>query len=85
MEGKIHLVGQDIGGMIAHAYVAQFPDDVATINWGECPLPDTVFYDEAKHAPPLWHFDFKSQTDIAVALVTGMEKLYLKHFYDRLS
>ncbi|KAK4690886.1 hypothetical protein P7C71_g6003, partial [Lecanoromycetidae sp. Uapishka_2] len=81
---KIHIVGHDIGGMIAHAYVAQFSSHVASINWGECPLPGTTFYEEAKHTAALWHFDFQAQTDIAVALTTGKEKIYLKHFFDRL-
>ena len=81
----IHVVGHDIGGMIAHAYVAQFPSHVASVIWGECPLPGTKFYEDNKHTPPLWHFDFQAQTDIAVALVSGKEKIYLKHFYDRLA
>ena len=84
IKDKIHVVGHDIGGMIAHAYVAQFPDHVASVNWGECPLPGTTFYEETKHTAPLWHFDFHAQTDIAVSLVTGKEKMYIKHFYDRL-
>ena len=84
IKDKVHLVGHDNGGMIAHAYVAQFPEHVASINWGECPLPGTTLYEESKHTAPLWHFDFQAQTDIAVTLVTGKEKLYLKHFYDRL-
>ncbi|KAK0513881.1 hypothetical protein JMJ35_003603 [Cladonia borealis] len=64
IKDKIHLVGHDIGGMIAHAYDAQFPEHVASINLGDT--------------------GFQAQTDIAVTLVTGKEKLYLKHFYDRL-
>ena len=79
----VHVVGHDIGGMIAHAYVAQFPSHVASVVWGECPLPGTTFYDETKHSDPLWHFDFQARSDIAVALVAGKEKMYLKHFYDR--
>jgi len=82
---KIHVVGHDIGGMIAHAYVSQFPDHVASINWGECPLPGTRYYDDIKHTAPVWHFDFQAQTDIAVSLVAGKEKTYLKHFFDRLA
>lgn len=81
----IHVVGHDIGGMIAHAYVVQFPSHVASVIWGECPLPGTNFYEDTKHTAPLWHFDFQAQSDIAVALVSGKEKIYLKHFYDRLS
>ena len=82
---QVHLVGHDIGGMIAHAYVIQFPDDVSSIIWGECPLPGTKYYDDTKHTPTLWHFAFHGISDIAEALVTGKERMYLKHFYDRLS
>lgn len=71
--------------MIAHAYVSQFPSSIASICWGECLLPGTTFYEENKHSPSLWHFDFHAQTDMAVSLVSGREKLYLKHFYDRLA
>lgn len=83
---KIHVVGHNIGGMIAHAYVAQFPEHVASIVWGECPLPGTNLFDELKHSRTHWHFDFHGHNpEIAVALVSGKEKLYLKHFFDRLT
>ncbi|KAL9634512.1 MAG: hypothetical protein Q9164_004046 [Protoblastenia rupestris] len=35
VKGEVYLVGHDIGGMIAHDYVAQFPSSVASIDWGE--------------------------------------------------
>ncbi|MCJ1454024.1 hypothetical protein MMC28_004374 [Mycoblastus sanguinarius] len=85
VKGKIHVVGHDIGGMIAHAYVAQFPDNVESIIWGECPLPGSSYYDASKNTSPLWHFSFQAQPDISEALVAGKEKIYIKHFYDRLS
>lgn len=83
---KIHVVGHDIGGTIAHAYVSQFPEHVASVIWGECPLPGTDVFDNIKHSQTLWHFDFQSHNpDMAVALVQGRERMYLKHFYDRLT
>jgi pimeloyl-ACP methyl ester carboxylesterase len=86
VEGKVHIVGHDIGGMVAHAYVCQFPDHVASVTWGECPLPGSTFYDTIKHTRPVWHFDFQSHNpEMAVALVQGKERIYLKHFYDRLA
>ncbi|KAL8943817.1 MAG: hypothetical protein Q9216_000810 [Gyalolechia sp. 2 TL-2023] len=81
----VHVVGHDIGGMIAHAYAHLFPDDVASLIWGECPLPGTTVYDDTKHTPPLWHFDFQTVPDVPELLVSGHEKQYLKHFYDRLA
>lgn len=86
VKDRVHVVGHDIGGMVAHAYACQFPDHVASVTWGECPLPGSTFYNEEKHSSALWHFDFQSHMpDIAVALVQGKEKMYLKHFYDRLT
>ncbi|KAL9604641.1 MAG: hypothetical protein Q9219_000361 [cf. Caloplaca sp. 3 TL-2023] len=81
----VHVVGHDIGGMIAHAYAHQFPHDVASLTWGECPLPGTTTYDENKHSTGLWHFSFHSVPDLPELLVSGHEKQYLKHFYDRLA
>ena len=81
----VHVVGHDIGGMIAHAYAAQFSKDVLSVTWGECPLPGTTQYDATKHDAVLWHFDFHAQTDLAESLVSGKEKMYIKHFYDRLA
>ncbi len=81
----VHVVGHDIGGMIAHAYAHLFADDVASLIWGECPLPGTTIYDELKHTAALWHFNFHSVPDLPELLVAGNEKQYLKHFYDRLA
>ncbi|KAJ9615207.1 hypothetical protein H2200_001281 [Cladophialophora chaetospira] len=83
---KIHVVGHDIGGMVAHAYVTQFPEDVATVTWGECPLPGSATYEKNRHSRMLWHFDFQSHhPDLAVALVQGKERIYLMHFFERLT
>lgn len=81
----VHIVGHDIGGMIAHAYPNLFPEDVASLTYGECPVPGTSIYDEYKHAPGLWHFSFHSVPDLPELLVSGHEKQYLKHFFDRLA
>ncbi|CAK4031801.1 alpha beta-hydrolase [Lecanosticta acicola] len=85
VRGKVHVVGHEIGGMIAHAYAMQFPQDTTSVAWGECPLPGTAFYDETKHTLPLWHFTFHNVPDLPEALVTGRERIYLKHFFDRLA
>ncbi|KAJ5298812.1 DNA-directed RNA polymerase I subunit [Penicillium atrosanguineum] len=65
----IHLVGHDIGGMVAHAYVTQYPDHVASVIWGECPLPGTSVYDVNKRMPEQFHFVFHSvPDDLALSL-----------------
>lgn len=82
---KVNVVGHDIGGMIAHAYVALFADSVESVIWGECPLPGSTFYENTKHSLDLWHFDFHAVPDISVQLVQGKERIYIKHFYDKLA
>eukprot|EP01111_Echinosteliopsis_oligospora_P011168 TRINITY_DN3618_c0_g1_i2.p1 TRINITY_DN3618_c0_g1~~TRINITY_DN3618_c0_g1_i2.p1 ORF type:complete len:206 (+),score=17.52 TRINITY_DN3618_c0_g1_i2:80-697(+) len=80
-----HVVGHDIGGMIAHAYAVQFPSHTASVAWGECPLPGTQVYDEiVKNDRRVWHFDFHMQIDLPELLTQGRERIYIKHFYDRL-
>lgn len=65
IKDKVH-VDHDIGGIVAHAYVAQFPEHVASVTWGECPLPGSTIYDETKLSRTLWDFDFQSHNpDIA--------------------
>jgi pimeloyl-ACP methyl ester carboxylesterase len=46
IDEKVHVVGQDIGGMIAFAMAARHPSRVASVNWGECPLPGTSVHEE---------------------------------------
>lgn len=84
VKGKVHVVGHDIGGMIAHAFAAHYPDQTASVIWGECPLPGSTTYTEAKNTPEMWHFTFHNQYDLPELLVTGREKQYIKHFYNRL-
>ena len=85
IKDKIHVVGHDIGGMIAHAYAFQYPDETASVAWGECPLLGSDMYYERKHSMGGWHYTFHNVPDLPELLVAGRERIYLKHFYDRLS
>ena len=82
---KIHVVGHDIGGMVAYAFASRYPDSCASVAWGECPLPGTEQYERLKNVPGTWHFTFHNVYDLPEALVVGREKIYLQHFYERLS
>ncbi|KAJ4250977.1 hypothetical protein NW762_011627 [Fusarium torreyae] len=84
IKSPIHVIGHDIGGMIAFAFAMQFPEYVASIIWGECPLPGTSEYQKFKHSREHWHFTFQGgQPDMAAWLVQGKERPYIKQFYDR--
>lgn len=85
---RLHIVGHDTGGMIARTYASRYPDRVASIIWGECPLSGTKAYASSKAMPTVqrqFHFVFHSVPDLPEALVTGREKIYLEHFYDKLA
>ncbi|CAI6231516.1 unnamed protein product [Periconia digitata] len=84
IKDKIHVVGHDIGGMVAFAYASQYPDDVASVIWGECPLPGSSFYEDIKGTPGVFHFVFHQVPDLPEALIAGREKIYLQHFFDKL-
>ncbi|KAI4684250.1 hypothetical protein J4E81_009130 [Alternaria sp. BMP 2799] len=82
---KIHVVGHDIGGMIAFAYASRYPDDTASVIWGECPLPGTSCYENVKGTPDVFHFVFHQVPDLPEFLIAGKEREYLKHFFDKIS
>lgn len=83
---SIHVVGHDIGGMVAHAYASRYPDYVASVIWGECPLPGTKAYERHKTMmPQQFHFVFHRVADLPEALVAGREHIYLRHFFDKIS
>ncbi|KAF2125244.1 soluble epoxide hydrolase [Dothidotthia symphoricarpi CBS 119687] len=82
---KIHIVGHDIGGMIAFAYASRYPEHVASLIWGECPLPGSTFYEQVKSMPDAFHFVFHRILDLPEALIAGREAIYLKHFFDKQS
>jgi pimeloyl-ACP methyl ester carboxylesterase len=81
---KIHVVGHDIGGMIAFAYAMRYPENVASIIWGECPLPGTSTYEKIKGTPDVFHFVFHCVPDLPEFLIAGKEREYCKHFFDKL-
>lgn len=80
---KVHVVGHDIGGMIAWAFATRHSEHTASVVWGECPLPGTRFMDECRSVNSVqkFHFIFHSVPDVPEALVSGREDIYLRHFY----
>ena len=89
--GPVTMVGHDIGMMVAYAFASSFPDSTERLILMEAPLPGTAVYDRMVATPrlgdmPLWHFFFhNAQDSLAEALTAGRERLYLRHFYDRLA
>lgn len=78
---RAHIVGRDIGLMVAYALAAQWPDRVASLTMLDVPIPGTTAWDKAKSDPQTWHFGLHRQRDIAEMLITGHEYDYISTFY----
>jgi pimeloyl-ACP methyl ester carboxylesterase len=82
---KIHLVGHDIGLMVAYAYAAQYPNEVEKLVLLEAPIPGIGdIWQKIYTTPGLWHFHFVF-SPIALELVRERERLFLEHFWQTLS
>ncbi|KAM0349086.1 hypothetical protein ACHAPU_004021 [Fusarium lateritium] len=87
IKDPVHIVGHDIGGMIAYAFASRYSDRTASVIWGECPLPGTKAHEDAWKEQGVLHFHFwfHQVLDLPEALVAGREEIYLGHFYDKLA
>ena len=77
---KVFLVGHDLGGPTAYAYACAHPEDVRRLVL----LDIEITIDRATAAEyftRLFHLSFNAEPDIAVALVSGRERMFFTHFY----
>lgn len=80
----VALVGHDLGGHVAYAYAAQWPDEVSHLIFIESSLPN-FGQEEAMDVSRggSWHFGFNMAGDISEALVRDREYLFVEHFMRR--
>jgi pimeloyl-ACP methyl ester carboxylesterase len=81
---RIALAGHDLGGHVAYAYAAQWPNEISHLVFIESSLPSfgqEEAMDVAKGGS--WHFGFNMAGDISEALVQGRELLFVDHFMRR--
>jgi pimeloyl-ACP methyl ester carboxylesterase len=64
-----HIVGHDIGGMVAYAYASRHPARSLTIV--DVTLPGIGDWDQAIADPLVWHFAFHQKRDLPEALIVG--------------
>lgn len=82
---EIDLVGHDIGLMVAYAYAAQFPEEVSKLALLEAPIPGIGdLWDKIFNNEKTWHFHFV-ESEYALPLVKGRERIFLSHFWDELA
>lgn len=81
---RIAIAGHDLGGHVAFAYAAQWPDEVSHLVFIESSLPafgQEAGMDVARGGS--WHFGFNMAGDISEELVRGRDFLFVDHFMRR--
>ena len=81
---RIALAGHDLGGHVAYAYAAQWPDEVSHLVFIESSLPgfgQEEAMDVSKGGS--WHFGFNMAGDISEELVRGREHLFVDYLMHR--
>jgi pimeloyl-ACP methyl ester carboxylesterase len=77
---RTYLVGHDVGGHVAYAYVRQFPDSLRGAMILDVPMPGLAGSEEA--GAGLWHVGFIMVPGLAEKLVPGRQDAFLGWFFD---
>ena len=77
---RVGVAGHDIGLMVAYAYAAQYPDEVARIALLDAFLPGVGDTTGVFLLRDLWHFNFFGE--VPLKLVAGRERIYFEHFWN---
>jgi len=81
--GHVYLVGHDIGGMVAYAFVRRYPETSRGAMIIDAPLPGIGPWDAIKADPFGWHIMFHQTPDLPEQLLAGREAIYFRYFLDR--
>ena len=77
-----YLVGHDMGGIVAYAYLRRYPQTLRGAMLLDVPIPGIAGWDEAVSASGAWHIGFMQVPGLAEKLVPGHQADYLGYFYD---
>jgi len=81
----VTLVGHDIGGQIAHAYLHAFPGELKRAVLMNIVIPGVEPWSKVVRNPHLWHFAFHTVPELPETLIEGHPARYFDFFYDRLA
>jgi pimeloyl-ACP methyl ester carboxylesterase len=80
----VTIVGHDLGGMIAYAYLRRFPGLARAVIMNTV-VPGVPPWDEVLRNPYVWHFAMHSIPNLPEQLVEGRQREYFDYFFDVLS
>lgn len=76
----VHIVGHDIGGMVAYALAATHPDLCRSLTVLDVPLPGSAAWDRVRGDPRAWHIGFHAKRDLPERLIAAREYHYVRAF-----
>jgi len=77
----VYIVGHDIGGMVAYAFVRRYPEATRGAMILDVPLPGIEGWDAIQGDPSIWHVRFMQVPELPEKLVTGRSADYLDYFF----
>ena len=85
IDEPVHVVGHDIGAVIAFYLSARWSERVASVCLSECLLPGSSVYSAqlAENPVKYFHFILHSVDNLPEALIKGREQLYVEYFINR--
>jgi len=80
---RMYLVGHDIGGQVAYAYVRRYPQTLRGAMILDSPLAGLDGWDQALSNPAAaWHVGFLQTPGLSEQLLAGRQAVFLGHFLD---
>jgi pimeloyl-ACP methyl ester carboxylesterase len=76
------LVGHDVGGMVAYAFVRRHPEALRGAMLLDAPLPGLAPWKEFTTKPFVWHIHFQEVPGLPEELVAGRQAAYFRYFLD---
>jgi pimeloyl-ACP methyl ester carboxylesterase len=77
-----YVVGHDIGGMVAYAFVRRYPEAGRGAMILDAPLPGLAPWNDITAKPFSWHIHFQQVPGLAEELVAGRQAVYFRYFLD---
>jgi pimeloyl-ACP methyl ester carboxylesterase len=77
----VYIVGHDIGGHVAYAFVRRFAQITRGAMILDTPIPGIEGWEEIQGAPFMWHMHFMQVPGLAEKLINGRQAAYLGYFF----
>jgi pimeloyl-ACP methyl ester carboxylesterase len=77
----VYVVGHDIGGHVAYAFVRRFPQITRGAMILDTPIPGIEGWEEVQGAAFMWHMHFMQVPGLAEKLVDERQGAYLGYFF----